>query len=260
MQTEVSSISRHLSDSQRVRFRLWLQSQFSLRCQKNPRYSLRAFARTLSLEAATVSQLLSGKRAPSRKALVKICDSLSATPRDLKHLGALVSDDVADDEFYQLSVDTFAVLSDWYYFAILELTFTSQFRSDSKWIARELGMSVQEVKNAIERLKRLGLLAEKNGCLRKTRESLTNHTGLHTSAARKTLQKQVIGKALEAVDEISQEEKDITSITMAVDPKNLDLARKMIMNFRRELCSNLEQGQQSRVYNLAIQLYPVSKG
>ncbi len=54
-------------------------------------------------------------------------------------------------------------------------------------------------------------------------------------------------------------EKDITSMTMAVDPKHLGKARSLISKFRRDLCDLLEDGDQEVVYNLGIQLYPISK-
>ncbi|RYZ86924.1 MAG: TIGR02147 family protein [Proteobacteria bacterium] len=258
MQTQQDSKNTHLNDEQRLKFRLWLQKQFTDRCQKNSRYSLRAFAGSLGLDASTVSQILAGKRAPSKKALTSICEKLSATPRDLKLLGVLSVQEGSDD-FYQLSVDTFSVLADWYHFAILELTYVSGFKAEPKWVAQQLNISALEAKTALERLHRLHLLGNIAGKVKKTQESVTNHTGVNTSVARKTLQKQVIAKALVAVDETPQDEKDISSITMAIDPKNLDKAREMIKKFRRELCLQLEEGEQSRVYNLAVQLYPISK-
>jgi hypothetical protein len=260
MQKRSEFRNSHLTESQKLKFRLWLQKRFTDRCGRNPRYSLRAFAESLKKDASSVSQILSGKRAPSKKAVLEICERLSATPRDLKRLG-IHSPELqgGDEEGYQLAADTFAVMSDWYHYAILELTFIGGFKSDAKWIAQQLGLSVQEAKSAIERLLRLGLLAEKNGSLVKTHEFVTNHTGLNTSVARKNLQRQVIGKALKAIDDFSQEEKDITSITMAIDPKNLDRARELTKAYRRELCALLEEGEPSRVYNLAIQLYPISK-
>jgi transcriptional regulator with XRE-family HTH domain len=250
--------NRHLNDHQKVRFKIWLQKQFTDRCQRNSRYSLRAFAQAMDLDASTVSQFLSGKRAPSRKALLEICERLSATPQDLRILGALPQALIDADEAFQLSVETFAVLSDWYHFAILELTFVAGFKPEPKWIARQLGISVSEASVAIARLRRLNLLAMKNGQLVKTHETVTNHTGLNTSAARKNLQRQVLAKAQAAIEDVPQEDKDITSMTMAIDPKNLDRARDMIKKFRRELCAVLEEGEQSRVYNLAVQLYPIS--
>lgn len=259
MELEPARPNTHLTETQRLRFRIWLQKQFELRRQRNARYSLRAFAATLQMDASSLSQMLSGKRTPSKKVLLSICQRLTASPKELRMMSLLDDSTTVADDAFQLSADTFAVISEWYHFALLELTFIAGFKSDPKWIASQLKISVTEVKAAIDRLVRLNLLKNHKGVLSKTHEVLTNHTGLQTSTARKNLQRQIISKALSAVDETPQEEKDITSMTMAIDPKNLDRARELIKKFRRDLCLLLEDGEPSQVFNLGVQLYPVSK-
>jgi hypothetical protein len=248
----------HLTEAQRVKFRLWLNKQFTDRVGKNPRYSLRAFAGVLAHDPSSVSQFLSGKRAPSRNAVVEICQRLSATPRDLKLIG--VAPGINDtDEAFQLSIDTFSVMSDWYHFAVLELTFVENFKSDPAWIASQLKISVVEARAAIERLLRLGLLKAEGDTLIKTHAVITNDSGINSSAANKELQRQVINKALKAIDEVAQNEKEISSMTMPIDPKNLGKASELTKAYRRDMCALLATGEMSQVYNLAIQLYPVSK-
>lgn len=247
-----------LSEDEKLKFRLWLQRQFTDRCKRNGRYSLRAFAKALSIDASSLSQILSGKRPLSKKSVEAICEKLGATPKDLKSFG-LLKVDGSNDHYHQVNVDTFAVISEWYHYAILELTFVSGFKADPKWISKTLSITVEEAKSAIERLKRLGLLLEENGSLIKSSKFLTNHSSVNTSAAHRELQKQVIEKALLAIEECSQEEKDVTSMTMAIDISKIDKARELTRKYRRDLCALLEDGDQTQVYNLGIQLYPISK-
>ena len=61
-----------------------------------------------------------------------------------------------------------------------------------------------------------------------------------------------------AIDDCPAESKDITSITMAIDTANIEKAKKLIAKFRRDLCTLLDHGDQTFVYNLGIQLYPIS--
>lgn len=91
MQKDVKSLNLNANETERMNFRLWLQKQFTDRCKRNPRYSLRAFAKSLFLEASTLSQILSGKRVVSKKIIQGLCDKLSATPKDLKSFGLLKS-------------------------------------------------------------------------------------------------------------------------------------------------------------------------
>lgn len=258
MQTEIRK-TLNLTDKEKTNFRLWLQRQFTERCKKNPKYSLRAFAKNLELDPSSLSQILSGKRPISKNTMQTICNKLSVTPKDLKTFGLIQKAIAEDEDYFQVSLDTFAVISDWYHYAILELTFISGFKADPKWIAKKLSITVEEAKAAIERLKRLDLLLEENGSLIKSSKFLTNQSNVNTSAAHKMLQKQIIEKSLLAVDECPAEEKDITSMTMAIDENQLDKARELIRKFRRDLCALLEDGEQTRVYNLGIQLYPISR-
>jgi uncharacterized protein (TIGR02147 family) len=141
----------------------------------------------------------------------------------------------------------------------MELTFISGFKADPKWISKKLSITVEEAKAAVDRLKRLQLIYEESGSLIKTSKFHTNLSSVDTSAAHKELQHQWIDKAKAAIDECPQEQKDITAITMAIDMANLPKAKELIKKFRRDLCALLEEGEQTQVYNLAIQLYPLSK-
>src|SRR5262249_10820626 len=64
----------------------------------------------------------------------------------------------ATGEVRRLTRDAAMVLSDWHHFAILELVRLKSFRADSRWIARVLDLSVDDVNTALQRLLRLELL------------------------------------------------------------------------------------------------------
>ena len=247
-------------------FRLWLQSQLMERCRKNPRYSLRAFAALLEMEASSVSQIISGKRKAQAKVITHICKKLSVTPSQTNEFLSKTTLkkrnnsqlEQTEHDFALMAEDAFAYIANWYHAAILELTFTDSFELNHQWIAQTLSITVTEVKMAIERLIRLDLLKEEKGTLIKTNKFITNFAPGFTSSANREFQRQLLTKALEAIDHVPQEDKDITSMTMAIDVDKLPEARKIITKFRRDLSSFLETGEQTRVYNLGIQLYPLS--
>lgn len=232
-----------------LEFRIKLQEEFSRRIRVNENYSIRAFAQHLGINSSSLSKILAGKRFLSDEKIQILCQSI----------GIRVSNSADTQiDFNQLELDTFVVISDWYHFAILDLTLIKTFKSEAKWIARKLGIESHQAIGAIERLKRLGLLVEKNGKLVKGKEFYTNYSEGMTSASLKEYQRQIIKKALHAVDNCPQERKDITSITIAADSKKLNQAKEKIKNFRRELCAFLEDGDRDSVFHLALQLYPVT--
>lgn len=231
-----------------IEFRIRLQEEFTRRVRINERYSIRAFAKYLSIDSSTLSQILSAKRSLSEKKMKQICEKIG--------ISSPVSQ--VTTEFNAISIDTFTVISDWYHFAILDLTLLGSFKPDAQWIARKLSIQEYEAKAAFERLQRLNLLVKKNGRFVKGKEFYTNYTEGTTAAALKEYQRQVIKKALHAVDNCDQQRKDITSITIAADSKKLKQAKEKIKKFRRELCAFLESGDRDAVFHLTLQLYPVT--
>lgn len=249
-------------------FRFFLQSEFTNRCRKNPRYSLRAFSQLLKMDPSSVSQILSGKRQASVKVINHICMVLGSAPQDRDSFIRKSKEKVkkskfsipAQDESYELlAEDAFAIISDWYHFAILELINVDGFISKPYWCARALGISTSEAQIAIERMLRFGILHLENERIIRGNKQFTNFLPGMTSSAHKNLQKQILQMAINAIDNSSADEKDITAMTMAIDTKKIPEARKLIAKFRRDLSAFMEDGEQTRVYQLGIQLYPVSK-
>ena len=121
-----------------------------------------------------------------------------------------------------------------------------------------MGVPTTEVQVAIQRLLRLGLLVVHRKQLVKAQIFTSNYSEGFTAPALKELQRQLIQKALDAIDHVPQEQKDITAMTMAIDPTKLTEAKRRIKVFRRELSEFMESGAQTTVYNLGIQLIPLS--
>jgi len=146
-------------------FRLFLQAELGRRCAGNPQYSLRAFAKSLAIDHATLSQLLRSKRRCTPDTIEKLGRRLGLHPKTLadyvaqeKHSGHLRESAAALGHVQQLAHDTANLISDWYHFAILELVRLPEFRPDTRWIARVLETTPDEVNIALTRLVRLGLL------------------------------------------------------------------------------------------------------
>jgi len=141
-------------------FRQYLRQELAARCARNPQYSLRAFAVFLGVHHSTLSQVMRGKRTVTRAIVEKFGFRLGlAGERMEQFLQAEAALPVeAVEATTRLARDTAEVLEDWRNFAILELTRLDDFQPDSRWIARMLGITVDEVNVALSRLCRLHLL------------------------------------------------------------------------------------------------------
>ncbi len=146
-------------------FRIYLQAELGRRCAGNPQYSLRAFAKHLAIDHATLSQLLRGKRRFTPGTIEKLGQRLGLDAPTIagyqsgeQQASHLYESAVNLQEVQQLANDTAKLVSDWYHFSILELVQLPDFRPDSRWIARVLGITPDEVNIAVTRLTRLRLL------------------------------------------------------------------------------------------------------
>ncbi len=248
---------------EQVSFQKMLQTKFT-ECQtKNPQFSLRAFSNRLGVSAGAVSQILNGKRFISRKVAQKICDKLLLDPQEKSEVLNLFltpkSIQTHTPSYMQLQSDQFKLISEWHYFAILSLMKLSSFKRNPKSISQRLGISETVARESIERLIRLGLIQIKNGRL------IRSHPHVRTSddAVDISVQKshfQSLDLARKSLEQDPVDERDFTSITMAIDSKKLSQAKSIIRKFQDELSALLEEGSPDEVYRLCVQLFPLSKG
>lgn len=250
-------------------YRDYLRDELERRLAKNPTYSLRAFARHLGISPQMLSFVVNRKKNISSGVAAQFADRLNLNPSESTYFLDLVtlakSTKPAEKklveerirlrertpEFAQLEESKFKVISDWHHYAILELTQTVGFKSDAAWIAKRLGIKAFEAEQAIERLKVLELLEESpTGQITRTEVNLSATYEAPNAALRK-LAKQYLEKSIAALEDQPREERDITNITMSIDPTRIPEAKKMIADFRRKLCAFLEQGERTEVYVLS---------
>lgn len=252
-----------------------LMEELSRRCDRNPRYSARAFARALEIDAASLSRILTGKQIPSYRICQQLFAKLELSPseqqkflssvtvaqkaRGVKRVSPGFKTVRAHEARVDLSTDLWRSIADWYHGAIMELTFTENFNSDPAWIAKELFISEVEIRQAIKRLIRLGLLEEREGVLVKCHAQVSTADKNITTSAHRRLQKQVLEKAAESLENDPIDVRNMTAMVMAVDPKKIPVAKRLIQEFSRELCAYLETGKRTQVYQMGVSLYPLSR-
>lgn len=248
----------------------WLSAELAQRKASNPRYSLRLLAKRLGISPGRLSEYISGKRPITSEQADKIADRLGlnlqrrtefltlANRRIEKQFDTAEPTSHSDAKFRQLSADAFNVVADWYHFAILSLMDLDDFEMNAAWIGARLGIPKSTAQGALKRLKNLGLIEKVSGIWQK-RESQHMTTHDVPSAALKISHRQTLQQAIEALDEVPIELRDITSITMAVNPKTIPEVKRLIKSFRRKVASVMEASEKTEVYNLNIQLVPVTR-
>ena len=241
-----------------------LKRELDRRLRKNPRYSLRSFARDLGVSHSLLSLALSGKRNVSRRLGLKTAALAGLTPEDTRRLfgaepGRRAPTSALAENFRRITLDTFTVISEWYCYALLSLLEIPGAKWEAGDIARRLSITEAEARKAMGALSRLKLVREIGGRWRQTGQPLKVENTLST-AATKRFHRQLLAKALESMEKDPKETRDLSSMTFAMDPVLVPYAVKRIREFRRELMKELEtMGKPAAVYNLTVQIYPVSK-
>ena len=242
-----------------------LRDLLSRKLQKNPQFSLRAFARSLDVSHTLLSLVLSGKRKPSRDLTLKIIAKLNLTENSknmvMESLDAQEVAQVAQEKNkHQISLDQFSLISEWQHYAILSLLEVPNAKLDPIWIGKRLGISSLLARVAIERLQRMEIIEEvSKGVWKQKIGPIVVENKVSTSSTRK-FQRQLMKKAVDSLENDPIELRDFSNITFAMNPKHIPYALQKIREFRRKLCNELEVfGDQTEVYNLSVQIFPLSQ-
>ena len=241
----------------------FLINEYHRRKNQAPQLTNAQFADILGIPSSRLSDYINGRRIMTVSIAKQVVKGLNLNIiDDLEHLKTLIDIDRSKRKTLlpetQLKEDEFAVVCDWYHFAILALVPTKAFRVDAAWIGERINIPTDVATAALERLVRLGLL-EING-----HEASVTHKNLETthnlpSESLRRSHKQSLIQVIDNLDRVPLDLRDVTSITFPMNRKKIPEAKRLIRNFRRKMATLLGQGPKNEVYNLNIQLFPVTK-
>ena len=245
----------------------WLKNEYCKRKSRNRHYSMRGFARDLGISSGTLADIFSTRRPISKRMGQKIVERCGLSPKEKIQFWSLLdsreltadSRDKKQIEAEMITEDQLSIISDWYHFGILSLLKTNNFKYDVKWIASRLGISRVEAESAIERLLRVGLVKKSKRRLTRNKPKYRTTTNVPSEALKQS-HRQSIEQSIDAIYSTPLEKRDITSSTVAVNLEKLGEAKELIEKFHADLQDLLETGSKSEVYNLNIQLIPITKG
>ena len=249
-----------------------LKNQYESRKARNPRYSRTAFARDIGVSAGSLSLVLSRKTGLSTRLAGSVAASLDLDEDERDRFCDLVASKHArtatdrraatlrlskyDKQTHSLTGDAFRVVSDWYHFAIMELTTVREFQNAPEWIARKLGITADHARDAVERMKRLEILEIDEAGKLQAKSGFVILPSGHPNDDGKKFHEQVLAKALRSLKEHSIEERDFSSVIVRIRRTDLASAKKKLKDFRRTFVQELADGQDhDDVFCLSTQLF-----
>lgn len=245
----------------------WLEDEFIRRKIGKQQYSLRQFAKKIGVPAGRLSELFSGQRNLSLGLAERIVSNLELAKDEREEfLKTVISQRLRQVEIKHtaraetiIPDEALKVIADWYHFAILSLVRTYDFDPRPVLVARRLGISVVEVRQAFKRLEGLGLIRKEGESWARTSKNLSTSWDIPSEALKKT-HAQELERAIVALQAVPLEKRDVSAFTMPTNISQLPKAKRLIREFQASMEGILETGPKTEVYTLNIQLLPVTKG
>lgn len=251
----------------------FLSDELRRRVQLNPRYSLRAYAKNLKLSPGALSEILHGKRELSLKSVPGIAKAFGLNVEEGRHLLRLALKSRAHKNealqaleraaalkrnHHELSSDLFALVSEWYHFAILNLLDCYRYEWNSTWISDRLGISRIQARLAMDLLVKLGLVIKDNGRYASRHEGVEFASEIPSAAVRQ-FHRQILQKAIASIDSQSLDERELSGCGFAVDPSHLSAIKKELGEFQERLIAKYAKGKKSEVYFLETVLFKMTQ-
>lgn len=264
-------------------YRKFLQEFYELEKSLDPTFSYRIFAAAINMDASLLVKILQGKRHVSTKNIeafvqfFRFKEGKAEYFREMVAYGKAKNDEQVRKHFEtlqkmrpsscrELDEARYRYFQQWFYPMIRSALDVFDYRGPEH--AAALGdscipkISANQVENAVDALLQLGLVhRRKDGRIVPTDAHLK--TKEHwLSASISDYQKSIAELAHRSIAETPKEERDISTLTMALDSSQIQRIRDIIAEARRSIV-NVANSMPSQicdsVYQLNFQLFPMMK-
>lgn len=234
---------------------------------KNPRYSIRAYAKKLNIHSATLSSILRGERKIPTKYASEIIKALNLPTykrnQFIRSLQKFKVNDATYDTFIsdhdvQLDLELHRkMILEWEYCAILSLLEIKGAWTLEK-IAERFSLESSRTQEILNGLLKFNFI-KKEALTFSLCETVSTKTSEDIpSEVLQQAHENELKLATQKLTQVSTKSRDFSSRTIAIDPKKLPEAKKIIQRFRSEISDFLEDDSKSEVYMISIQLFPLS--
>lgn len=279
--TQLRQLVAGISAGDHDSYRSYLSAVYEAAKEADPTYSFVRLSADLGLSSTNAHSIIKGRRALSEKSASRICDQLSLAATDRRYFLSLVRQEHAKSNAERESafqerlglklkniesdIDRrrLAFFEHWYHAAILELLRIEDASDQPQWIAAHLQpeISLVKIKHSLELLTSLNYLT-----FDKTRNRLyPSETRISTGdqvahLAIQSYHRQMLDLALQAMDQIAAEERDVSAITLRVSAKLRKQFHEELVALRKKFLQLAEQESDGEtIIQMNFQLFPLNK-
>lgn len=237
-------------------YRDYILKELERRQRKNPSYSLRAFARDLEVPCSRLSEILNDKVGLSETRAVALATKLNLSPSEqeffvdlalAEHARSAVLREMAqqrvkarEQAFEKIGEDQFAIISDWYHFAITQVLQLKNFDGSIENISARLGLSPEVVERALERLESAHMVERLPDTKWTSSSNKYSSSYEGSSEAARNYFNQMQIKATEAMNPENKRRWDMGCTLVPTSREKAKEISKKIREFRLEIMDELQ--------------------
>ncbi len=260
-------------------YRKYLRDFLDASRERKSFLSLRYYARKIGVDPGNFVKILDGQRHLSPKAVSLAILFFEFSEREADYFGTLVAFSKAKKpadikrhferlasmkriQPFEASTGLAEFYRAWYHTAIAGLLSVDNFNGDYEALAGKLVPSItaKQAKVSIGLLKRLGIIAENaEGMLKPVHDLMTTGDKWQASAIHE-YQRETIRLGERALDELPKGERDISTVSFAVNREDYDEIRLLTKDFRNSVLRIARESERAdRLYQFNIQIFPLTR-
>lgn len=254
-----------------------IKSEYQLRREKNDKYSLRAFAKTLDVSPTYLSFIFRGQRQLTQSMLHQFGRKLLWSKKKQEYISLLIefesakSDKEKLDLLHELqkytsrhqlaqplSVDIFSLIYEWQHSAILAFLTLPKVKKNDATIAQRLNIPIGLCLESLKRLKRLNLISTSKNSQWMSLGKDFSVASIPSQSIR-CYHKDILRKAMVAIDNQAFEKRDFANFVFTIDPKNISVIKEKIKAFHKDISQYSESGYPVQIYQFSTQLFRIDR-
>jgi uncharacterized protein (TIGR02147 family) len=244
---------------------------------RRPGYSLRAFARDLDLSPSFLSMLMREKSGLSIEQAHKISKALQLNDKEKEHLLLLTEAEfsrsfsmkkkareklakISSERSFKTIDDNYKeIIQDWIHPAILEFCQIKSGKMEPDEISHFFERSIDDVKRAIQRLVKAGLLEFRHG-LYVVQEVNYQVTPGELSYSVQNFHRQLMHRALISMERDPFSHRFLNSYVIKVKKEKLDQMQKKLEALVEEFVGGLsDEKEADHIFGVSFQFFPLSR-
>lgn len=263
-----------------VDYRAFLRSWYA-QAKKEGQISLRAFSKKAGFTSPNyLKMVMDGDRNLSEEGLAKFALALEFNKQEEEFFKNLVRFTQAKsheekDRFYQtllqskkfnqfkpIEKEHYEYYSAWYHPVIRELVLSYDRLPSYEELAEQLNPAItpQKAKKSVELLERMGLIRQEENSRWVQATPVVTSGGESDSVVLLNYHQNVLDLAQHHLTATSQEERDVSALTLGITQNQLPEIKRMIQEFRRSILKMVSATHQpEQVVLLTMQLMPVTQ-